>query len=71
MLAPVQFLVFLISLGLVLRYLATGEGLAWAHASVVVKTATLYLIMVTGCFWEKVLFGCYLFPPIFTAACHV
>ena len=27
-LAPVQFLVFLVSLGLVLRYLATGEGLA-------------------------------------------
>jgi 3-vinyl bacteriochlorophyllide hydratase len=41
-LAPVQFLVFLISLGLVLRYLATGEGLAWAHASIVVKTLVLY-----------------------------
>ena len=26
-LAPVQFLVFLVSLGLVVRYLATGEGL--------------------------------------------
>ncbi|MEM9170863.1 MAG: 2-vinyl bacteriochlorophyllide hydratase, partial [Pseudomonadota bacterium] len=25
-LAPLQFLVFLISLGLVLRYLATGDG---------------------------------------------
>ena len=64
-LAPVQFLVFLISLGLVLRYLATGEGLAWAHASVVAKTATLYLIMVTGCIWEKVVFGRYLFAPAF------
>ncbi len=64
-LAPVQFLVFLISLGLVLRYLATGEGLAWAHASIVVKTVTLYTIMVTGCLWEKVVFGRYLFAPAF------
>jgi len=64
-LAPVQFLVFLISLGLVLRYLATGEGLAWAHASIVVKTFTLYTIMVTGCLWEKVVFGRYLFAPAF------
>jgi 3-vinyl bacteriochlorophyllide hydratase len=64
-LAPVQFFVFLISLGLVVRYLATGEGLAWAHASVVAKTVTLYLIMVTGCIWEKVVFGRYLFAPAF------
>ena len=64
-LAPVQFLVFLVSLGLVLRYLATGEDLAWAHASVVAKTAVLYLIMVTGCIWEKVVFGRYLFAPAF------
>ena len=64
-LAPVQFLVFLVSLGLVLRYLATGEGLAAATLSVVVKTLTLYLIMVTGCIWEKVVFGRYLFAPAF------
>ena len=35
-LAPVQFIVFLVSAGLVLRYLANGEGLAIATASVVV-----------------------------------
>ncbi len=64
-LAPVQFLVFLASLALVLRYLWTGEGLAWAHASVVVKTLVLYTIMVTGCIWEKVVFGRYLFAPAF------
>ena len=64
-LAPVQFLVFLASLGLVLRYLATGDGLAWAHASIVLKTGVLYLIMVTGCVWEKVVFGRYLFAPAF------
>ena len=64
-LAPVQFLVFLVSLGLVLRYLATGEGHGIATLSVVVKTLTLYTIMITGCIWEKVVFGRYLFAPAF------
>jgi 3-vinyl bacteriochlorophyllide hydratase len=64
-LAPVQFLVFLVSLGLVLRYLATGEGLSIAIASIVFKTVTLYTIMITGCIWEKVVFGRYLFAPAF------
>jgi 3-vinyl bacteriochlorophyllide hydratase len=64
-LAPVQFLVFLISVVLVLRFLATGEGLAAATLSVVVKTLTLYTIMVTGCIWEKVVFGRWLFAPAF------
>lgn len=64
-LAPVQFLAFLVSLGLVLRYLFSGQGEQLAMASVVLKTALLYLIMVTGCIWEKVVFGCYLFAPAF------
>ena len=64
-LAPVQFLIFLISLVLVLRYLATGDGQSLATGSVVVKTFALYLIMVTGCIWEKVVFDCYLFAPAF------
>lgn len=64
-LAPVQFLVFLISLYFVLKYLSTGEGLALATWSVVVKTLTLYAIMITGCIWEKVVFGRYLFAPAF------
>ncbi len=64
-LAPVQFVVFLVSLGLVLRFLLTGDGLAAATASVVVKTATLYTIMVTGCIWEKAVFGRWLFAPAF------
>ena len=65
LLAPIQFLVFLVSLGLVLRYLATGEGHDAAATSVVVKTLTLYAIMVTGCLWEKAVFGRYLFAPAF------
>ena len=64
-LAPIQFLVFLISLVLVLRYLATGEGQNVAMASIVIKTVTLYTIMITGCVWEKVVFDCYLFAPAF------
>ena len=64
-LAPIQFLAFAISLGLVLRYLATGEGHAAAVGSVVVKTVLLYTIMVTGCIWEKVVFDRYLFAPMF------
>ena len=64
-LAPVQFLIFLVSLVLVLRFLATGEGLGAATASVVVKTVALYTIMVTGCIWEREVFGVYLFAPAF------
>ena len=65
LLAPFQFLVFAVSLALVLRYLATGEGYAWATASVVFKTLVLYTIMVTGCIWEKVVFDAWLFAPVF------
>jgi 3-vinyl bacteriochlorophyllide hydratase len=64
-LAPVQFAVFAVSLVLVLRYLATGEGFAIATASVVVKTLALYAIMITGSIWEKVVFGRYLFARAF------
>lgn len=64
-LAPLQFVVFLASLGLVLHYLASGEGFALASASVVLKTLVLYAIMVTGCLWERDVFGCYLFAPAF------
>lgn len=64
-LAPFQFLVFVVSLALVLRYLLNGEGYALASGSIVVKTAVLYLIMVTGAIWEKVVFGQWLFAPAF------
>ena len=64
-LAPLQFVVFLVSLTLVVRYLWTGEGYVAANVSIVAKTAVLYLIMVTGAIWEKVVFGQYLFAPAF------
>jgi 3-vinyl bacteriochlorophyllide hydratase len=64
-LAPLQFAVFLVSLGLVLRYLATGNGLGVATASVIAKTIALYAIMVTGSIWERQVFGRYLFARPF------
>lgn len=64
-LAPLQFVVFLISLALVIRYLTTGLGYEAATVSIVIKTAVLLLIMVTGAIWEKVVFGQYLFAPAF------
>lgn len=64
-LAPIQFLVCAVSLVLVLRYLATGEGYTLTTASILLKTALLYTIMVTGAIWEKVVFGQYLFAPAF------
>ncbi|MFK8029529.1 MAG: 2-vinyl bacteriochlorophyllide hydratase [Gammaproteobacteria bacterium] len=64
-LAPLQFLVFLISLALVLGAL-NDAGLAYyATLSVVLKTLILYAIMVTGSLWEKDVFDRYLFAKAF------
>lgn len=64
-LAPLQFAIFLVSLWLVSRFLATGEGAFAADASVVAKTVALYAIMVTGSIWEREVFGHWLFAPAF------
>jgi len=64
-LAALQFLVFLVSLVLVVRCLLTGEGVLAANVSVLVKTLMLYTIMVTGAIWEREVFGQYLFAPSF------
>lgn len=64
-LAPLQLLVCLGSIVLVGRFLATGEGWGWAAGSVALKTALLYLIMVTGSIWEHEVFGKWLFAEAF------
>ena len=64
-LAPLQFVVFIVSLVLVIRYLVTGAGYDAATWSIVLKTAVLYAIMVTGSIWEKIVFGKWLFAPAF------
>ncbi|NBT73906.1 MAG: 2-vinyl bacteriochlorophyllide hydratase, partial [Betaproteobacteria bacterium] len=46
-------------------FLLTGNGLEAAGLSVLIKTAVLLLIMVTGAIWEKVVFGQYLFARPF------
>ena len=64
-LAPIQFLVFLISLALVVRFCVSGNGFAAAADSVVLKTVVLYAIMITGAIWEREVFGRWLFAPAF------
>ena len=64
-LAPLQFVVCIISLALVVRYLFTSEGYYIATVSIVVKSFLLFLIMVTGAIWEKVVFGQFLFAEAF------
>ena len=64
-LAPVQFVVFLVSLTLVVNFLLTGEGEGAATASIVAKTLVLYTIMITGAIWENEVYGQYLFAPAF------
>ncbi len=64
-LAPLQFAIFLVSLVLVIRFLATGLGFEAATASIIIKTLALYTIMITGAIWERAVFGQYLFAPAF------
>jgi 3-vinyl bacteriochlorophyllide hydratase len=64
-LAPLQFVVFLVSLWLVLQFLTTGTGEYAAAVSVVAKTLVLYAIMLTGALWERDVFGKYLFARAF------
>jgi len=64
-LAPAQFLAFLVSVALIARALVTGAGMTAATVSIVVKTLFLYAIMVTGAIWEKRVFDRWLFAPAF------
>ena len=64
-LGPVQFVIFLVSLYLVMTSLSSGLHTDWALISVVIKTLVLYAIMVTGAIWEKAVFGQYLFAGPF------
>ena len=64
-LAPIQFIAFAVSTALVIFYLWSGQGYQIATVSVLIKTALLLTIMVTGAIWEKVVFGQYLLAPAF------
>lgn len=52
-LAPIQFLAFLISFSLVVHYLITGEGYLIATISVWIKIILIWALTITGMFWEK------------------
>ncbi|WP_379551898.1 2-vinyl bacteriochlorophyllide hydratase [Qipengyuania sp. DGS5-3] len=65
LLAPIQFLIFGVSLFLVIRFLTTGEGEGAAEISILLKTMALYAIMITGSIWEKVVFDEWLFAKAF------
>lgn len=58
-LAPIQFLAFIISFALVIRYLVTGEGYWIATLSVWVKIALIWALTITGMFWEHDMFDHY------------
>lgn len=58
-LAPIQFVAFLISFGLVIHYLVSGNGYWLATISVWIKIALLWAITITGMLWEKDVFGHY------------
>jgi 3-vinyl bacteriochlorophyllide hydratase len=45
--------------------MTTGLGYEIMTLSIIAKTVLLYLIMVTGAIWEKVVFGQWLFAPAF------
>ena len=64
-LAPLQFLMFIISFSLVVRYLFTGEGYVLANVTVLIKISLLWLITITGMIWEKEIFGHWFLAPQF------
>lgn len=64
-LAPIQFLAFLISFGLVARYLVSGRGYEIATVSVLIKISLLWAITITGMIWEKEIFGHWFLAPQF------
>lgn len=64
-LAPLQFLAFIVSFALIVHYLSTGEGYGVATVSVLIKIVLLWLITITGMFWEKEVFGKWFLAPEF------
>ena len=64
--APIQLLIFLISLGFVIYSLVTGGGaFEITNITIYVKITTLYIMFITGMLWEKDVFGHYVFAPEF------
>ena len=58
-LAPIQFVAFIISFGLVIHYLITGDGFLAATISVWVKIALIWALTITGMLWEHDMYDHY------------
>lgn len=63
--APIQFLIFLVSLGFVIYTLITDNLFDFTNFTILVKVLVLYFMCITGMFWEKEVFGHYYFAPEF------
>jgi 3-vinyl bacteriochlorophyllide hydratase len=57
--APLQFLTFVASLVLVIRYFSTGQGYEAAHVASSIKVVMMIFITVTGMAWEFDVYGHY------------
>jgi 3-vinyl bacteriochlorophyllide hydratase len=64
-LAPIQFLAFVVSFALVIRYLVSGEGYLAATISVWVKIGLIWALTITGMLWEHDVYGHYFMAPEF------
>ncbi|MCF8216605.1 MAG: 2-vinyl bacteriochlorophyllide hydratase [Chlorobium sp.] len=66
-LAPIQFLIFLAGLTVTWLYKQQIwiDDFGWITFFVTLKTLMLFLIFVTGAFFEKEVFGAYAFAPEF------
>lgn len=58
-LAPIQFVVFIVSAILVYGAWQSNQGYALANASIILKISLLWAITITGMIWEKEIFGHY------------
>ena len=58
-LAPIQFITFLVSAYLVYRAWHTQSGYEIATLSIIIKITLLWAITITGMIWEKEIFGHY------------
>lgn len=58
-LAPTQFVAFLLSAYLVYRAWSTQSGYDVATISIIIKITLLWIITITGMIWEKEIFGHY------------
>lgn len=58
-LAPLQFIAFLVSATLVYRAWSTHTGYDIATISIIIKITLLWAITITGMIWEKEIYGHY------------